>query len=836
MVKTVFPDKLPCNSTSSFVVALDDALPEGVEDFTLTFKGRRSKKRSQGSACRLDSRTLLATTGIHDESEEVSVSMTAIGKAFRVEQFKMNFLHAYQMICGLLPDNATVHAAAALAQCLPDDFIDATTLDEQLDDLCDRLSTPADLTAAGYYGGSCRWTLLHLAARRNLPKFAAQLLVRSAGASVALQITDDEGLTPCDIALKLWKGEEIVQVFQDYERETKPTKDDYSQKRMKTRKSALDIALEKHQEEMKNPELKKKDKNKPAKLFKRLTFSKVKSNKKGKDDDSDKEKPEGSAYASNSELETRLQARRPLPKTPPEPPHPPDSKDEQSNNHEEDDNVVGIGSGYVNSTFTATVADPPDAISVKSGADVNVLSEEGDWIVIFYNGKKGRVPRSYLCIEIFNDESIYEKIDDLSKQDSDTKIDGLELSDYYNAPEILNNAGKSDVYVALYDFVAQRDDQLTIYVGDQLRVLEMSDTGWWKAQLLGKEKSGLVPSNYIQKEDPKDDPPSGSRSSSSSQGSKASKGSHSSRNSGEHHLESSHSSGGSVSNAKSAFNTLPKSLKLGGMAKSASVDISGGRSGGGGGGIASILANSPAFSRAATNEEDSPVPAPVYSGGGIKLKSATIKGRSGTAPPDHQKVMQSGGTLESIKAKLESKSSSAPTTPVPKRKIVTEPSKEPMLPQAGKGISAVLKARRFEEAAAATSGSSSAPIIRKAVGDSSAGKSKARQPQSLTDSPIFKKRLAQSGSNEGSSGGGKAQSPSEPPRFRLPPKPPKLQQVQQSKWRVLYDYKDADSHFFVKEGDILQDVDMASSTEEWLLAKVGLEQGYVPRNYVTEEK
>eukprot|EP00118_Oscarella_pearsei_P003455 m.14357 g.14357 ORF g.14357 m.14357 type:complete len:189 (+) comp25705_c0_seq3:1078-1644(+) len=143
---------------------------------------------------------------------------------------------------------------------------------------------------------------------------------------------------------------------------------------------------------------------------------------------------EGSAYASNSELETRLQARRPLPKTPPEPPHPPDSKDEQSNNHEEDDNVVGIGSGYVNSTFTATVADPPDAISVKSGADVNVLSEEGDWIVIFYNGKKGRVPRSYLCIEIFNDESIYEKIDDLSKQDSDTKIDGLELSDYYNAP------------------------------------------------------------------------------------------------------------------------------------------------------------------------------------------------------------------------------------------------------------------------------------------------------------------------------------------------------------------------------------------------------------------
>ena len=57
------------------------------------------------------------------------------------------------MICELLPDSATVHVAAAIAQCLPDDFIGSRVLDEELEDLCDRLAVPSDLTMMNYFGG-----------------------------------------------------------------------------------------------------------------------------------------------------------------------------------------------------------------------------------------------------------------------------------------------------------------------------------------------------------------------------------------------------------------------------------------------------------------------------------------------------------------------------------------------------------------------------------------------------------------------------------------------------------------------------------------------------------
>ena len=60
------------------------------------------------------------------------------------------------------------------------------------------------------------------------------------------------------------------------------------------------------------------------------------------------------------------------------------------------------------------------------------------------------------------------------------------------------------VYTALYDYLAQSDQELSLQEGDLLYVLEKStEDEWWKAKRKtpgedGEEPVGLVPSNYVQ--------------------------------------------------------------------------------------------------------------------------------------------------------------------------------------------------------------------------------------------------------------------------------------------------------------------------------------------------
>ncbi|XP_063299570.1 tyrosine-protein kinase FRK [Pelobates fuscus] len=54
-------------------------------------------------------------------------------------------------------------------------------------------------------------------------------------------------------------------------------------------------------------------------------------------------------------------------------------------------------------------------------------------------------------------------------------------------------------YVALYDYEARANEELTISVGDQMYIVDISHNGWWKARLLkskGKYE-GYIPSNYV---------------------------------------------------------------------------------------------------------------------------------------------------------------------------------------------------------------------------------------------------------------------------------------------------------------------------------------------------
>ncbi|XP_053194257.1 GRB2-related adapter protein 2a [Scomber japonicus] len=47
---------------------------------------------------------------------------------------------------------------------------------------------------------------------------------------------------------------------------------------------------------------------------------------------------------------------------------------------------------------------------------------------------------------------------------------------------------------ALYDFVAEEDDELGFSAGDIIEVMDRSDPSWWKGRLRGR--SGLFPANY----------------------------------------------------------------------------------------------------------------------------------------------------------------------------------------------------------------------------------------------------------------------------------------------------------------------------------------------------
>ena len=53
----------------------------------------------------------------------------------------------------------------------------------------------------------------------------------------------------------------------------------------------------------------------------------------------------------------------------------------------------------------------------------------------------------------------------------------------------------ADEVVALYDYRAQRDDELSFAANDVINVVDRSDVDWWQGQLHGQ--TGLFPSNYV---------------------------------------------------------------------------------------------------------------------------------------------------------------------------------------------------------------------------------------------------------------------------------------------------------------------------------------------------
>lgn len=50
--------------------------------------------------------------------------------------------------------------------------------------------------------------------------------------------------------------------------------------------------------------------------------------------------------------------------------------------------------------------------------------------------------------------------------------------------------------MALFDYVATEDDEISFAVDDMITDIEKIDAGWWKGQCKGRY--GLFPANYVQ--------------------------------------------------------------------------------------------------------------------------------------------------------------------------------------------------------------------------------------------------------------------------------------------------------------------------------------------------
>ena len=53
------------------------------------------------------------------------------------------------------------------------------------------------------------------------------------------------------------------------------------------------------------------------------------------------------------------------------------------------------------------------------------------------------------------------------------------------------------VFVALYDYDARTNEDLSFRKGERLQVIDNTDSDWWLAKSLTTYKEGYIPSNYV---------------------------------------------------------------------------------------------------------------------------------------------------------------------------------------------------------------------------------------------------------------------------------------------------------------------------------------------------
>lgn len=58
-----------------------------------------------------------------------------------------------------------------------------------------------------------------------------------------------------------------------------------------------------------------------------------------------------------------------------------------------------------------------------------------------------------------------------------------------------NNNNMNTIFIAAYDFAPEEEGEIELKRGDRIRMLDQSDSNWWKGEVRGKV--GLFPATYV---------------------------------------------------------------------------------------------------------------------------------------------------------------------------------------------------------------------------------------------------------------------------------------------------------------------------------------------------
>lgn len=67
-------------------------------------------------------------------------------------------------------------------------------------------------------------------------------------------------------------------------------------------------------------------------------------------------------------------------------------------------------------------------------------------------------------------------------------------------PGMMQQQKGTNIYVALYDYDARTNEDLSFKKGERLQVVDNTDGDWWLARSLTTQREGYIPSNYVAQE------------------------------------------------------------------------------------------------------------------------------------------------------------------------------------------------------------------------------------------------------------------------------------------------------------------------------------------------
>ncbi|RAL08441.1 putative actin binding protein [Aspergillus homomorphus CBS 101889] len=132
-------------------------------------------------------------------------------------------------------------------------------------------------------------------------------------------------------------------------------------------------------------------------------------------------------------------------------------------------------------------------IELKEGEHVNDIEmvDKDWWLGSNIQGERGLFPSNY--VEIVTNPSQSRNLGD---HQVPTVEGGQSLLDAEVAPSTTTEASSEPSAIALYDYEAAEDNELSFPEGAKITHIEFPDDDWWLGRYNGK--SGLFPANYVQ--------------------------------------------------------------------------------------------------------------------------------------------------------------------------------------------------------------------------------------------------------------------------------------------------------------------------------------------------